>query len=90
MIFNITSYKSSGKYYIYVKLFKDNVLQRNSTTSPEGYTYTDDITLNGTGNQTINLVGWGSNTSGNWSAGSYRLEVWFKGQLLGSKLFYVK
>ena len=87
---NITSYQNSGKYYIYVKLFKDNVLQRNSTTSPEGYTFSDDITLNGTGNQTINLVGWGSNTSGNWSAGSYRFEVWFKGQLLGSKLFYVK
>ena len=87
---NITSNESSGKYYVYVKLFKDNVLQRNSNTSPEGYTYSDDITLNGTGNQTINLVGWGSNTSGNWSAGSYRFEVWFKGQLLGSKLFYVK
>ena len=69
--------------------YKDNVLHRNTSTSPEDYTYSQSITLDGSSNQTVYLSGWGSNNSGQWSEGTYRYEVWYNGYCIGSKKFKV-
>lgn len=81
--------KTSGSYTIYVKLYKDNVLQRNTSSSPEDYTYSHSVTINGSSNQTIKIGGWGSNTSGFWGTGTYRYELWYNGYCIGSKKFKV-
>lgn len=80
---------SSGSYTVYVKLYKDEVLQRNTNTSPEGYTYLETVKVNGSSGQTIELMGWGSENAGIWAIGSYRYEVWYNEKCIGSKTFKV-
>lgn len=80
---------SSGSYTVYAKLYKDNVLQRNPNSSPEDYTFSCDVTINGSSSQVIELSGWGSKTAGQWAIGTYRYEIWYNGYCLGSKTFRV-
>lgn len=86
---NFTSSVSSGTFTLYVKLKKNNVLQYNSSTSPNGYTYSVDVSISESGYQTKYLSGWGSVNAGFWSAGTYSFEVWHKGKLLFEKSFYI-
>mgnify|MGYP007069926914 FL=1 len=79
----------TGSYTLYVKLYKDNVLQRNTTTSPENFTYSCSITVSDTSSQVKTLLGWGSTTAGQWAQGSYRYEVWINDYCIGSKTFKV-
>lgn len=81
--------KTSGKYTVYVKLYKNNVLQRNASSSPEDCTFSYSVTIDGSGHQTIGLSGWGADKAGQWSAGTYRYEVWYNDYCLGSKKFKV-
>lgn len=86
---NIKPLKTSGTYTIYVKLYKDNVLQRNTSTSPDNFTYSTSITISGESQQIKTLLGWGSKNAGRWSQGSYRYEVWYNDYCIGSKTFKV-
>lgn len=79
----------TGSYTLYVKLYKDNVLQRNSSSSPENYTYSHSITVSSTSSQVKTLPGWGAKTAGRWAQGSYRYEVWINDYCIGSKTFKV-
>ena len=81
--------KTSGSYTVYVKLYKDNVLQRNTSSSPEDCTFSYSVTISGNSNQTVELSGWGSNNAGQWGIGTYRYEVWYNDYCLGSKKFKV-
>ena len=81
--------KKSGNYTVFVKLYKDNVLQRNTTTSPEDCTFSYTITINGSSSQIVELSGWGSNNAGQWPIGSYRFEIWYNNYCIGSKKFKV-
>lgn len=81
--------RSSTNYTVFVRLYKDNVLQRNTSSSPEDFTYSQNIEVKGGSSQTIGLLGWGSDNAGQWSIGSYRYEVWYNGYCLGSKKFKV-
>ncbi len=78
--------KSAGKYTVYVKLYKDGVLDEGSTA---GYSYSDTVTLSGSSSQVITLSGWGRDSAGNWSIGEYRFEVWYNDYCIGSKTFKV-
>lgn len=81
--------RTSGTYEVMVRLFENNSLSTGNT-SPDGYTFSSTVTLSGSSEQTFSLSGWGTNNAGNWSAGSYRFEVWLNGYCLGSKSFVVK
>ncbi|MGN0033990.1 MAG: hypothetical protein ACI358_09490 [Candidatus Limimorpha sp.] len=85
----IKPFKTSGSYTVYVKLYKDNVLQRNTSSSPEDSTFSNSVTISGSSNQTVELSGWGSNNAGQWGIGTYRYEVWYNDYCLGSKKFKV-
>lgn len=78
----------SGSYTVYVKLYKNGTLS-TGTSSPEGYSYSNEISLSGSGAQVFYLSGWGSNSSGNWSVGNYRFEIWYGDYCVGSKSFRV-
>lgn len=85
----IKTFKTSGSYTVYVRLYKDNVLQRNASSSPESYTFSRSVTLNGNSSQVEALSGWGSKKAGTWTQGSYRFEVWYNDYCIGSKTFKV-
>lgn len=85
----IKPFKTSGSYTVYVKLYKDNVLQRNTSSSPEDCTFSYSVTVSGNSNQTVELSGWGSNNAGQWGIGTYRYEVWYNDYCIGSKTFKV-
>lgn len=83
-----TPFKSSGTYTVYIRLYKDGVLQAGQS-SPKGYTYSHTITISRASNTTYTLPGWGSSTSGIWKEGEYRFEVWYENYCLGSKSFTI-
>ena len=84
----IKPYKTSGSYTVYVKLYKDNVLETNNS-SPENYTYSTSVSINGSDSQVLYLSGYGSKKSGTWGIGTYRYEVWINDYCIGSKTFKV-
>lgn len=84
----VKPFKSTGTYEVYVKLYKDGVL-KTGTSSPKGYSYSNNITLSDASSQVFYLSGWGSTTSGHWSAGEYRFEIWYGNYCIGSKTFKV-
>ena len=84
----IKPYKTSGSYTVYVKLYKDNVLETNNS-SPENYTYSTSVSINGSDSQVLHLSGYGSKKSGTWGIGTYRYEVWINDYCIGSKTFKV-
>ena len=82
-------FKESGTYTVYVKMFKNNVLSTGSS-SPAGFSYSDEITLSGSSSQTFYLSGWGSDSDGHWEEGDYRVEVWYGNYCIGSTTFEVR
>lgn len=84
----VKSFKTTGTYTIYVKLYKDGTLI-TGTSSPSGYTYSDKVTISGNSSQVFTLSGWGNKTAGFWSIGEYRFEIWYGDYCIGSKTFQV-
>ena len=84
----LTPLRGSGTYQVYIKMYKAGSLTTGSS-SPSGYSYSDNVSVTGSSSQTVSLQGWGSNTSGHWSAGAYRFEVWYGDYCIGSKSFTV-
>ena len=85
----VKPFKSTGTYPVKVKLYKDGIL-KTGKSSPTGYSYSDEVIINGTSSQVFELRGWGSKTAGHWGIGEYRFEIWYGDYCIGSKLFYVK
>lgn len=84
----ITLYSYSSKFVtFYIKLYTPNGMSTGSS-SPSGYSYTSEHYLT-TGTNTIQLGGWGNNTSGNWQSGNYRYEIWLNGICLKQHSFYI-
>lgn len=78
----------SGSETLKVKFFNSQGTLRTGTTSPAGYTYSDDKYIY-TGKNTMTLIGWGSTNKGYWNAGNYKIEIWYKDKCLSSKSFTI-
>ena len=78
-----------GTYKLETKIF-DNAgnLERNAEISPTGYTNSTVITVRRDENY-ADLIGWGNEQSGCWSAGKYRIEIWYDGKKISEKSFRV-
>ncbi len=74
---------------LYVKLFGPDGKLRTGKTSPEGYTYKDDCNFLNGDKKTLDLMGWGNEKKGYWSAGKYRLEIYYKDIYIASKEFEI-
>ena len=79
----------AGTYNIYVKMYTPSGNLSTGSTSPAGYSYYTAVSMT-TGTHSYALDGWGSNTDGNWRAGTYRFEFYYTGSLLGTKYFTVQ
>lgn len=73
---------------IYVKFITPRGLSKG-TNSPEGYSYQQHLKLSPYQPQKLTSKGWGKKTPGNWSAGDYSIEYWYKGKRIGSRFFKV-
>ncbi len=73
---------------LYVKLFRPNGEMSTGTTSPSGYSYSYSIYVY-SGENSEELSGWGNETKGNWSSGTYRIEIWYNSVCLRSEKFTV-
>ena len=80
--------KSSTSIRLNVKLFDSDGVMSTGKTSPEGYTYANDRSID-FGHNTCVLSGWGSENKGRWKAGSYRIEIWYSDVCLKSFKFTI-
>lgn len=68
-----------------VKLFDEDGKLKTGTGSPEGFTFSKTVKVEtGTG-KFIKLPGWGNPRGGSYNAGLYKIEVWYKENMLYSK-----
>ena len=79
----------SEEVELHMKLFTPSGrMAYNVSESPSGFTNkTSFWTFKGENTRILN--GWGKNVRGNWSAGSYRIEIWYGSTCLYSKDFEV-
>ena len=77
----------SGSFTFDIKFFKDGELRRKKDDYSD-YSYSSTAELDSTKQtQTIVLGSWGSEKNGHWSNGSYRFEIWWRGNKLFVKSF---
>ena len=70
---------------LFVKLYENGNLRRNSETSPDGYSYKKDIYISEEGKSMV--LGWGGEKKGNWPKGNYRFEIWYNNVCLKAEDF---
>lgn len=72
---------------INVKLIKPDGSLFCGTDSPSGYTYSNDVTVMPGMDNNLYLSGWGSDSEGVYSAGTYKIEIWYNGKRLYQQAF---
>ena len=81
--------KTPGTYDIYYKLYDSTGTLSRGSSSPTGYTSHTEVEMV-SGTTFYRLDGWGRDVAGNWPAGSYRVEIYYKDKLMGSNTFVIK
>lgn len=72
---------------LYVKYIKpDGTLDYNASISPSGYTHRKTINVYDT---TEESMGWGSERESTYRTGTYRIQFWWNGRIIGEKSFTV-
>jgi hypothetical protein len=75
----------------YIKIIQpDGILFRNSSISPDGYSYSAARQVEARNNQTLYLSGWGNSEVSAYSAGEWTVEVWYDNVCLGSEKITIK
>ena len=77
----------NGKFY--VKFYTPSGLSTGSE-SKNGYSYSDNFSVEANKPTTLQFIGWGGETPGHWSPGDYRIEIWYDGKRIGSNTFRVR
>lgn len=80
---------SSGTKTLYVKWFKPDGTMSSGSSSPYGFSQSDNHYLYSGSDNTLTLSGWGNENKGHWKAGNYRIEIWYNNTCLKSKNFRI-
>ena len=72
------------------EFYKRGVLSTGDTRVAEGYSYSTTINISETGKGTFWLGSWGNDKPGHWPSGKYRIEVWYKGELVEESRFTIE
>jgi len=80
----------TGRYSFDIKVYENGILSTGDTRVEEGYSYNTTVNIHEIGKCTLQLDGWGSNTPGTWGPGRYRVEVWYKGELVDDNIFRIE
>lgn len=83
------SYRT-GRYSFDIKVYENGKLSTGDTRVEDGYSYNTTVNIHEIGKCTLKLGGWGSNTPGTWGPGRYRVEVWYKGELVDDNIFRIE
>ena len=75
---------------LYWKIVKSDGTIFQGASSPEGYTFFNESTVYPGNNKSFFLSGWGNDTGGLFSPGTYRYEIWYNNTKLFSKKFEIK
>lgn len=78
----------SGTKTFKVKWYTPSGYLSRGDSSPSGFSQADDEYIS-KGNNTLTLSGWGNERKGNWSSGTYRIEIWHENTCLKSKTFKI-
>lgn len=78
--------ESSKTITVYVKIIDPDGTLETGESSPSGYTYSKDITIE-PGAKYANLNGWGNATEGSYTAGDYKCELWYNGNKIYTQNF---
>lgn len=78
----------AGNYTIYFKLYTPNGTLSTGTNSPSGYSSSTSVYIY-SGTRDYELSGWGTDTFGNWPAGTYKYEFYCEGANLGYYTFTI-
>ncbi len=70
-----------------IKIILPNGSMDRGVGSPQGYTYSADVVVQQRNNQLCTLSGWGNESGGYYTAGTYFLEIWYKGEKIYTKRF---
>ena len=78
----------SGTKKLYYRIYDQYGKLKTSSLSPSGYTHSSEQYIFQSNNTTV-LFGWGSDSSGSWRKGRYRIEIWYENICLKSKSFTI-
>lgn len=77
---------NSGSYDLYVKVYNSYGSLSTGTTSPSGYSYVNNLTIE-KGNDSVALGKWGNSSSGHWRSGTLRYEFYIDGNCIYTHYF---
>lgn len=66
----------------YIKLYEPDGALMSGTSSPEGYTYSSNISIKAGNNNSIELGSWRNKEGNTFSTGKFLFEIWHKGKKL--------
>lgn len=78
----------SGIKELKIKWYTPSGHLSRGDSSPYGFSLSDDEYIS-RGNNTLTLSGWGNDTKGNWSSGTYRIEIWYGNSCIKSTTFTI-
>ena len=78
----------SGTKTLKVKWYTPSGSISRGDSSPAGFSQSDDEYISG-GDDVLFLSGWGNEYKGNWSSGTYRIEIWYENTCLKAKTFKI-
>lgn len=87
IIYNGPSYSQTKT--IYVKLIKPDGNTMTGSSSPSGYSYSQEVTFYPGDNKTLRLDGWGNESSSLYVNGTYKIEIYADGTKLFSGSVYL-
>ena len=69
----------SGEFTFFVRIINpDGTINRNSSTSPTGFSYSSKQWIERGQSKELNLSGWGNESVSNYSRGQYTIELWLE------------
>lgn len=84
-----TCSRSVSNVTLYTKIYRPDGTMMTGSSSPSGYTTSDEADFEKGNSQTLVLPGWGNNDGGSYQKGLYRWELWYKSKRLISSTFQV-
>lgn len=72
---------------LYKKMIDPDGALLTGTSSPSGYTSSENVTINSGTNNVLDLRGWGNQQSGTYVSGTYRYELWYGGYKIYEQSF---
>lgn len=76
---NYNGPSSSEEKTVYVKVIKPNGELMTGSSSPSGYTYSQNVTFEAGNSKTVGIGGWGKDSSSSYIAGTYKFEIYWNG-----------